>query len=417
MSWTLYGSKYSLEEFKAHHPGGTLALTLCQGSDITQLFEQYHLRPEAALTTFSDFSGKAVLVQRPSPSFDAFHRDILSELKVLPSIKASAWTFFFSILGTLCVLFLYVQWARGSLAALLVLPFAHWLLAVNVSHDANHFALSRYPQINELFGMTGAPLFFNSGQWLHQHTIYHHVHTNVVGLDHDLHHFGHRARLHPAIPWMPPHAMQVIFTALAFPLATAAQTLLFPVRLLLSLGFFNQPHESPLPPLNLLPVRIRFATVLQVAAALSFVAYPLYTWGISWGACVWIVYPYAIAGVIFMAVTQVSHVQSCTQQPIRQSQEQQHWAVGQVASALDYAQGCAWTSFLTGALNMQALHHIVPGCHSSRLLALYPRFRAVCQRHGVHINEVASFAQAFSGFVQHLRALSVDQREPCKKIL
>jgi fatty acid desaturase len=405
-TWTLYGVPYSLEAFKLHHPGGTLALTLGEGSDCTLLFEQYHARPAAALRALRGYSVPGA--PSPQPSSDAFHADLLAEVNALPSAKASALTLALTAVGAAGLAALYALWAAGSTPALLLLPFFHWPLA-GAAHDASHFALSSQPWVNELFGLLAAPLYFNSGQWAHQHNVAHHVHTNEVGKDHDLHHFGHHARLHPGIPWQPSHASQLLFTAVAFPLATLAQTLLFPGRLLLGLGFFNQPQQLPgSPSTHPITRRTLLATALQWLASVAFLAYPALRWGPSLGSFAWAAYPYAMAGLIFMFITQVSHVQHSAQQAqgLALAGGQVHWSRVQVASSMDYAQDCPWTAFFTAGLNMQALHHVVPGCHSSRLRELYPRFRAVCKKHGVAINEVPGFAAAVASYFQHLGMLS-----------
>jgi fatty acid desaturase len=421
-------------------------LSMGQGQeDSTQIFEQYHPSPNSALQILAKYAlepststatGKgaaAAKAQSPCdssapptsvsspPTSDPFHTDLLELLRRTGDTKASPLVFLLSLAGAVLVCWVWVQWAQGSLAALLVLPFLHWLAAVNIAHDANHFALSKHPWVNELMGFIGAPLFFNSGQWYHQHNVAHHQHTNVVGKDHDLHHFGVHSRLHVGVPWAPPHAMQVAFMAFAFPLATFVQCCIFPARLLGGWGFLNQPREEGKGEgegAHHLVQRTRLATSLQLAWSWGVIAYPLWAWGLSWGSLAWGAYPYAMAGVVFMAVTQVSHIQEVAQSSSGSSGSSGssssgggeckplHWARHQVSTSVDYSQSSALVTFLTGALNMQSLHHCFPGVHSSRLRAMYPAFREVCGKHGVAINEVGSFWEALKGYGVHLARMS-----------
>merc|ERR1719181_1561750 len=41
--WKIHGEYYDLRPFCDVHPGGSLAVQLCQGTDATDLFEQFHL--------------------------------------------------------------------------------------------------------------------------------------------------------------------------------------------------------------------------------------------------------------------------------------------------------------------------------------------------------------------------------------
>ena len=77
----------------------------------------------------------------------------------------------------------------------------------------------------------------------------------------------------------------------------------------------------------------------------------------------WTLYPFLVASLIFMSVTQVSHLQARAQAPPRAGQ---HWAAQMVATSVDYGQDSHLATFLTGGLNMQGLHHCVPTLSSSR---------------------------------------------------
>ena len=57
---------------------------------------------------------------------------------------------------------------------------------LNIQHDANHGAISRNPWVNRLLGLTENWIGGSQVNWIHQHVVQHHVHTNDVHLDPDM---------------------------------------------------------------------------------------------------------------------------------------------------------------------------------------------------------------------------------------
>jgi len=412
-TWTIYGKSYSLLDFAAQHPGGSLALLLgaARGEDATVLFEQYHLRPAAARAALAARSGDGAAPRPPPAAGAAFHAELLAAVAALPGgHRCPRWMA--AALAALAALTAasWAGWAAGSLPAAAALPFLHWLLFVNSAHDGGHFALSSSPALNEAASWTAAPLFYNSAHWLHQHVASHHVHTNEAG-DYDLHHMAPHIRLHARDGWLPAHAHQAAFVALTTPLDTLVQSTVFPARLLLGWGFLGQPGggagaAAALAAAQPLLARTRGTLLLQLAASLAALAYPFLAWGATLRAAAWALYPWAVASLLFMAVTQVSHVQAAAQRhPVPAGG---HWARRMVAASVDYAQGSRLAAFLTGGLNCQGLHHCVPILSSAHFPDFYPTYRAIAARHGVQIQEEPSFAHALAAYWRHVSSLAVD---------
>ena len=63
------------------------------------------------------------------------------------------------------------------------------------------------------------------------------------------------------------------------------------------------------------------------------------------------------------------------------------WAKRQVMTAVSFkAESYLWL-FLSGGLNMQGLHHLLPSIGSYHLIDMWPEFRKVCRKHGVDLKE------------------------------
>ena len=58
---------------------------------------------------------------------------------------------------------------------------------LNIQHDANHGAISKNHVVNRLLGLTENWIGGSQINWIHQHVVQHHLHTNDVHLDPDMH--------------------------------------------------------------------------------------------------------------------------------------------------------------------------------------------------------------------------------------
>ncbi|KAJ1639412.1 hypothetical protein T492DRAFT_899314 [Pavlovales sp. CCMP2436] len=193
--WRLHGAEYDFEPFVKSHPGGEIAIRLGQGIDATLLFASYHAVGKGrAWATLECFRVGAKLPEPPAPS--PFRDDVEKMLEshfnsAEPRRVSKASASHIALMALFGVLQLvgWVAWARGELLGLLLLPVFHWLFAVNVSHDATHFACSKSPLLNSLLSYTSLPYFYSPVTWYAQHVVMHHTHANEVNSDPDLQHF------------------------------------------------------------------------------------------------------------------------------------------------------------------------------------------------------------------------------------
>lgn len=81
------------------------------------------------------------------------------------------------------------------------------------------------------------------------------------------------------------------------------------------------------------------------------------------------------------------------------------WAVAQTISSVDYSQRSPWTTFCCGALNFQIEHHLLPSVSQYHYPAIAPIVRRVCERHGVKYNCLPNFYTAFYLHVKYLYQL------------
>ncbi len=101
----------------------------------------------------------------------------------------------------------------------------------------------------------------------------------------------------------------------------------------------------------------------------------------------------------------MSHIQLDAEAPSADL-EKLHWARRMVLTSVDYSQDSYLWSYLTIGLNMQSLHHILPGVSYSQLTSMYPKYRAICAKHGIKLLERRNLAHAFWTHLETLWELS-----------
>jgi fatty acid desaturase len=398
MSWTLYGKEYDLTAFLKRHPGGELALRLGQGRDCSVLFEQYHVLNDNHVRMLRGFG----LYGEPVP--DAFYKELRAAVASLDDIKTTP--LMVAILSGLGLLngWAWLGWYSGSWLSAVMLPFLSWLFVVNMAHDAAHFAFSRYAALNEVAALFSGPLFYNTTYWYLQHNVSHHMNTNHIHADIDLHHVEKLVRSHVAHKWLPAHKYQILSVcALNSILTTFSENVLFPLQLLMA----DAVNDRFFGAVNHVLKYNRAVLFAQLGLSLGVVVYPFLAFGLLKGLF-FALWPFMCGSLLFITVTQISHIQESTQ---RRSSGWAHWSHQMVDSSFDYAQDSWIWTFLTGGLNMQGLHHCVPGLSSSRFQQVYPLYRALCVKHGLVIHESRTFWEAVQRYWIYLYRLSKERIE------
>lgn len=297
--------------------------------------------------------------------------------------------------------------------------------------------------------------------WYHQHTVGHHVDTNIPGCDPDLYHFALNAdtgmpgfRTSIELRTLPENSngqRRERFWRkgrwLRIPMSTVGPSLLWDP---LSLG--NPQFVQAF--LGLVPFR-RFwmrglfmhsvgrSIVIWLAIihpiTICLVAASNWLTGAA-QAFLFVVTPYAIHGCIFYVFSQVSHVQQeCSKLKLddvsmqlwhhsnpklrqyqlecehssfettgfdQQSQPAQEWAIHQVENTLDYAVDSRFWLHVSVGLNLQAVHHLFPQVGWGHYTELGPIVRDVCAEFNVKYSVKPSFWDALNSHFHHLSVIN-----------
>ena len=284
---------------------------------------------------------------------------------------------------------------------------------LHIMHDSSHMAFGpseKWWQIGGRFAMD----FFAGAQmtsWHNQHTIGHHIYTNVILADPDLpSDLGRDPRhLVERQKFMSFHKYQHIY--------------LPPLYGILSIKFRFQDFLETFGGGHNGPIRVNPISTFMwgelIVSKLVWVGWrfllPFYLFDYSidstsdWMEIVALnTLAEFITGYYLAFNFQVSHVSTTCDYPLGSddsSEISDEWAVSQVRTSVDYSHGNYLTTFLAGALNYQVTHHLFPCVSQYHYPAIAPIVMEVCKEYEVNYKVLPSFAEAFACHILYLKEM------------
>jgi delta11-fatty-acid desaturase len=393
-----------------------------------------------------DAEGAAAAAGAPAPPTDAFEADVLFaarryfaaeaarrgvSMRAATKAPPARWAHFFALLA-LFVLSV-PPLVRGWWPALVITPTLCWVWMVNYWHDAAHFAMSASWRANALLTYA-APWFSSPLMWYHQHVIGHHAYTNMPGRDPDLYHAPSVWRFSADVRARPVHAWQAVTTPILWLLSVPTLLMLKPL-VALRRGVYNRVVV-----LRALP-RWRVAAHLAGRAGVfaSLYVWPFFAFpGRYAKATAFALVPIAVYSAWFMVSSQPNHhSEDCRGDGAAGGGAAGGGAAGgnaagggdmtggdgdaapaghrrvnfyrhQCATSQTVAPGSEIAFWLSGGLNLQCEHHLLPTVNHWHLRALQPEIEALARRHGVPYPRSATIAEAFEKLWRFLRIMGRD---------
>jgi fatty acid desaturase len=239
----------------------------------------------------------------------------------------------------------------------------------------------------------------------------HHLYTNVRGADPDL---GEGdtdfRRVSPAQTWYPIYKYQHIYAPLMYGL------LPFKARIVDSDCFIRRVNG-----------RIRvvapstFFLVAYLVGKMNFIitrfVVPLFFMSLGRLMLSFFIAEF-ILGYYLAFVFQVSHVATDVDflatplPPAPAAKIDEDWAVSQIRTTQDYAFGSTVTSYFTGGLNYQIVHHLFPTVHQEYLGEIAPIVRDTCKEFGLPYHCRKNFLAAFMSHIDYLYIMGQDPQQP-----
>ncbi len=253
----------------------------------------------------------------------------------------------------------------GTLLSLLMIILMSLGLAgigLSVMHDGNHGAYSSKRWVNTMIGYSLNVIGANSFNWKVQHNLLHHSFTNVYEADEDITKKG-ILRFTPQSKWRKFHQYQFIYAWFLYGLMTLAwmfykdfdQLYRYQKDGLLKMQKSNAFKEWSI----LIITKIIYVGYI-------FIIPLLFTPWLWWQIILGIFIMHYITGFLLAIIFQPAHVIEGTDfpEPDKNNTLKDNWAIHQLHTTTNFANGSGWFTWLVGGLNFQIEHHLFPGiCH------------------------------------------------------
>jgi linoleoyl-CoA desaturase len=225
-------------------------------------------------------------------------------------------------------------------------------MILNITHDANHNAISKKKWINVVLSYWQDCTGVSSYMWRVMHNKGHHSVMNVYGDDEGI--FAHGIfRFSPAAPWKPFHRFQHIYVFFLYTITSL--DFLF-VKDLEYLFLKNNPHIKDVR----IPVSEYFIIVFSKLFYLFYmIALPVMILSFSvWQVILVFIITQFIEGLIAAWIIQLAHLLDQNEFP--NTRKDYDFLDHIFATTTDYATRSRIANFVCGGLNHHVIHHIFP---------------------------------------------------------
>jgi fatty acid desaturase len=417
--WTIHGEQYDLREFVKRHPGGSRAINLGRSIDCTELFETYHPFTEKhrkvlqkykisnnnnekrLLLKESKTNDKSNILLSDDGLFDWNHTPFYDDAKLAArkyfsprgdetdeeiqnNSKATPLAWVQHFVGLALVIPAFYYWCMGSPYAIIYFPLVYWVVCSDLMHNGSHFAQSRIPWINTVSCYMGS-FHIQYHLWAIQHVVGHHVHTNIIGYDPDMHHFtqveekaapGYRS--HVNHEYLPKYQR---FWKFALWFQTGATTV--------ALALLNVPKYLEERKMQTTKIPEAFVNSIKFDRSIlvAFIVLFLYNHGLGKGLFT-LFWSWSLHGMTFNIFSQISHVnEKCMDDTekyrLKHNLVKNEWAVHEMLTAVDYSTDSWFWSTASINLNQQICHHLFPSVHPVHYPALRKVLIPICEKHGI----------------------------------
>ena len=250
--------------------------------------------------------------------------------------------------------------AWWSMAGIMGLSMAG--IGLCIMHDANHGSYSNNKTLNKILGFSINLLGGHAMNWKIQHNVIHHTFTNVHNHDEDITPPGFmRFEPHAKRRWI--HKLQFIYAWIFYGMMTMMWTSTKDFKQLNrynKLGLVKAQNSTYAKELAIIIFSKIFYFAYMLVPFLMVSNMTFLDWLIGFLTI------HYIAGFVLAAIFQPAHVADATEFPLpnESGNLENDWAIHQIKTTMNFANGNPILSWLMGGLNFQVEHHLFPTiCH------------------------------------------------------
>eukprot|EP00483_Globobulimina_turgida_P001858 UN01860 len=242
------------------------------------------------------------------------------------------------------------------------------MLLIHTMHDVSHTAFGHTPMLWKYTGRMCLDLICGCSfdAWLHQHTVGHHVYTNIISVDPDcpMDKISDIRRLMPSQKWYKSYRVQWIYLPMIYCFYAFKNRIQDLTQTLLG------GHNGAM---RVNPEFYNCESYIRQIVCKSFwffraIIYPLFFLNNSYGEFIFLFLTMEFTTGYFLTFNfQVSHVSPNVIWPEPRYDASTdkllidgEWAKLQVETCVDYGHDSFACAFWSGALNYQSVHHLFP---------------------------------------------------------
>lgn len=235
-------------------------------------------------------------------------------------------------------------------------------IGLSIMHDANHGSYSTNQNVNKFMGWMLVLIGGYPANWRVQHNVLHHTFTNIEGYDEDIEKKG-IMRFTPNQPQKKIFKFQILYAPLLYAVLT--------IYWFLSKDYEQLARYNKLGLLEGQKLTFKRALaeviLVKVVYTIVFLVLPLLFINLPWGVIILgFLLMHAISGLILAFIFQSAHVIEETEFfiPDKNQSVEENWAILQMRTTANFANGSIFFSWFIGGLNYQIEHHLFPNiCH------------------------------------------------------
>ena len=285
----------------------------------------------------------------------------------------------------------------------IIMGFGMSGIGLSVMHDANHGSYSKNQTVNKILGYCLNIVGGDALNWRIQHNVLHHTYTNVSGMDEDID-TNKIMRFSPNQPQLKMHKFQAFYAWFFYGLMTIFWVLWKDYAQL-----FRYEKMGLLKAQNTTPGKAMMTVVVSKVIYLAYcLVLPMMISGFPW----WITLLGFLAmhftsGLILALIFQPAHVLLETDFPIENNEGtlENSWAIHQLKTTANFANGSRWFSWYCGGLNYQIEHHLFPSICHIHYRDISKIVEETAKEYGIPYYHQPTFYHALKSHFTHLHML------------
>lgn len=296
-------------------------------------------------------------------------------------------------------------WFSGPLLCLMALlhGLTHLFIAFNISHDANHGALSSSRKMNNLLSYSLDLIGVSSYLWKIAHNQEHHSFVNITPIDPSIQGYG-ILRFTPFEKLKRAFRFQHIYSIFFYGLSTFNYVTFKDLKLLI-----KSMREGDKMPTKTLIITVLFKLFYYTYT----IVLPIVLLDLSFGVVFLAFFIlHFINGQILTFVFQCGHLTEEAHYPeVEDGKVTDSWVVHIIKTTGDFAPKNKLLIWLVGGINLHVIHHLYPTICHIHYKGLTPHLKKTVAAHGLDYREIPTFTQAIGSHIALLKQLGAENKE------